>query len=204
VSDTGVGMDETTRRRIFEPFFTTKEHGKGTGLGLSIVYGIVKQHRGHIGVSSARGQGTTFRIHLPLTAAVEVGPPPTAPELVRGGTETLLVAEDHDDVRGLVRSILEGAGYRVLLARDGEEAVRLHQAHAQEIALCLFDAVMPRLGGREALEEIRAQRPDRRALLMSGYVPDRSGATTSGDVPVLTKPVVPRELLRRVREALDD
>ena len=167
------------------------------------MYGIVKQHRGHIDVSSARGQGTTFRIHLPLTAAVEVGPAPRAPEPVRGGTETLLVAEDHDDVRGLVRSVLEGAGYRVLLARDGQEAVRLHQAHAPEIALCLFDAVMPRLGGREALEEIRAQRPDRRALLMSGYVPERSGAETTGDVAVLTKPVVPRELLRRVREALD-
>jgi PAS domain S-box-containing protein len=204
VSDTGVGMDETTRLRIFEPFFTTKERGKGTGLGLSIVYGIVRQHHGHIEVGSSPGKGTTVRIHLPRVehAAAATAAPPALE--ARGGSETVLLAEDNEQVRALTRSVLERAGYRVIVAHDGQEAVALHDRHEHEIALCLFDVVMPRLGGREALEVIRAHRPGVRALLMSGYVPeeeeDRHGVS---NVPLLPKPIAPGDLLRQVRDALD-
>jgi PAS domain S-box-containing protein len=205
VTDTGVGMDERTRLRIFEPFFTTKGQGKGTGLGLSIVYGIVKQHHGHIDVASTPGLGTTVRIYLPLTERPVARPAPAPEQPVRGGTETVLLAEDNDEVRGLARAVLENAGYRVLVARDGEEAVKLHDAHGADVAICLFDVVMPRLGGREALEVLRAHRPGMRALLMSGYVPDDDGAARPGvgAAALLAKPFTPRELLRRLREALD-
>jgi CheY-like chemotaxis protein len=205
VSDTGVGMDEGTRLRIFEPFFTTKEREKGTGLGLSIVYGIVQQHHGMIEVHSSPGMGTTIGIHLPRTDRVAIGAAAAASALPpRGGTETVLLAEDNDQVRTLTRSVLESAGYGVLAARDGEEAVALHDEHQDRIALCLFDVVMPRLGGREALEVIRAHQPGARALLMSGFVPE-DGAERSGvaNVLLLAKPLAPRELLRHVRAALD-
>ncbi len=205
VEDSGVGMDERTRQRAFEPFFTTKEQGKGTGLGLAIVYGIVRQHRGHVRVASEPGRGTTFSIHLPLASGVAAHPEPPPQAPVQGGAETVLVAEDNDAVRSLARSVLEGAGYRVLLARDGREAVALHAAHADEIALCLFDVVMPRLGGREALAAVRGRRPACPAILMSGYAPAEPGpaAPEHADVPFLAKPFTPRDLLRRVREVLD-
>jgi PAS domain S-box-containing protein len=203
VADDGVGMDEATRGHIFEPFFTTKEMGKGTGLGLSIVYGIVRQHHGQIGVTSEPGRGTTFQIHLRLTDLPAARPADGAAEEVRGGSETLLVAEDNDDVRSLVRRVLQGAGYRVISARGGDEALRLFEERADEIALCLFDVVMPQMGGLDLLRKIRTRTPDKRALLMSGYVPDFVGDRPE-DVPtLLLKPFTPRELLRRVRETLD-
>ena len=205
ISDTGGGMDERTRERIFEPFFTTKGLGKGTGLGLSIVHGVVRQHHGQVGVSSEVGRGTTFRIYLPLTAAAEPAPLVRPPEPARGGSETLLLAEDNDDVRALARSVLEAAGYRVLAARDGEEAVRLFAGNRGAVDLCLFDVVMPHRSGKEALEAIRSQRPGARALFMSGHAADVLGAQVGGPlaVPLLAKPLLPTELLRRVREALD-
>jgi PAS domain S-box-containing protein len=202
VSDTGVGMDEETRQRAFEPFFTTKEQGKGTGLGLSIVYGIVKQHHGQVAIASAPGNGSTFEIYVPLSARAAAEQQPAAAARATGGHETVLVAEDNDQVRELTRKVLEGAGYTVLAARDGEEALAMHEGHADEIALCLFDVVMPRLGGREALDALRQRRPGARAVLMSGYAPDRAGAEAD-DVPLLAKPFVPRELLRYVRDAID-
>ncbi len=204
VSDTGMGMDEPTRLRIFEPFFTTKEQGKGTGLGLSIVYGIVRQHRGQIAVYSEPGRGATFRIYLPLVACPAEAPAPPPAE-ARGGTETLLLAEDNDEVRALATNVLAAAGYQVLAAKDGEEAVRLFAQHEAQISLCLLDVVMPRLGGPEALERIRARRPGIRAVFMSGYASDllddaRRAASGAG---YLTKPLLPSELLHRVRDALD-
>jgi len=201
VADNGPGMDEQTRLKAFEPFFTTKEAGKGTGLGLAIAYGIVQQHRGQIALASAPGRGTTVTIHLPRVPRTAARPPPATAGGVRGGTETVLLAEDNEQVRTLARTVLEGAGYRVLVATNGEEAVALHEAHAEEIALCLFDVVMPRLGGVAALETIRRSNPGTRALLMSGYAPDLSALE---GVPLLSKPFVPRELLRGVRETLDD
>ena len=205
ISDTGGGMDERTRQRIFEPFFTTKELGKGTGLGLSIVHGIVRQHHGQVGVYSEVGRGTTFRIYLPLTAAEEAAAPVRPPEPVRGGSETLLLAEDNDDVRALAQSVLEAAGYRVLAARDGEEAVRLFAGNRDAVDLCLFDVVMPRRSGKEALEAIRAQRSGVRAIFMSGHAADVLGVQVGGPLAVtlLAKPLLPTQLLRRVREALD-
>ncbi len=205
VSDNGAGMDERTRERIFEPFYTTKELGKGTGLGLSIVYGIVKQHHGQINVYSEPGQGTTFRIYLPLTKDAVVELSATTPAAVRGGTETVLLAEDNAEVRALARSVLEEAGYRVVEARDGEEAVRLFTENQDTVRLCLFDVVMPHMSGKDALEAIRARHPGARAIFMSGYaadiMTDRKGVGPG--VAILSKPLLPRELLRQVRESLD-
>ncbi len=205
VSDTGTGMDPKTREKIFEPFFTTKELGKGTGLGLSIVYGIIKQHHGQISVYSELGRGTTFRIYLPLTSDEEFTETAQPPIAVRGGAETVLLAEDNEDVRNLARQVLEDAGYRVLTAGDGEEAVRLFAANPNGIGLCLIDVVMPRKTGKQALDEIRALRPGARALFMSGYAADILGdAKRAGpDVVILAKPLLPQELLRKVRETLD-
>jgi len=205
VSDSGTGMDAQTCERIFEPFFTTKELGKGTGLGLSIVYGIVKQHHGQISVYSEPGQGTTFRIYLPLTSDAVVEQAAAAQAAIRGGTETVLLAEDNADVRTLARSVLEGAGYRVVEAADGEEAVRLFGEHQDTIGICLLDVVMPHKSGKEALDEIRTLRPGARAIFMSGYAADILADPKSAGtgVVLLSKPLLPRELLRQVREALD-
>jgi two-component system NtrC family sensor kinase len=205
VSDTGSGIDEETRQRIFEPFFTTKELGKGTGLGLSIVYGIVKQHHGQISVYSEVGRGTTFRIYLPLTESVAAEQPAGSAPAAPGGTETVLLAEDNEDVRGLASRVLGDAGYRVLAARDGAEAVRLFAEHEAAIDLCLLDVVMPRRSGREALEEIRKRRPLVRAIFMSGYAADilDDPAGVGRGVALLSKPLLPQELLRKVRETLD-
>jgi PAS domain S-box-containing protein len=205
VSDTGSGMDARTRERIFEPFFTTKELGKGTGLGLSIVYGIVKQHHGQISVYSEPGRGTTFRIYLPLTGDAVVEQPVAATTAVRGGTETVLLAEDNADVRTLARSVLASAGYRVLEARDGREAVRLFGEHRDEIGLCLFDVVMPHLSGKDAFDAIRELAPGVRGIFMSGYAADilADPQGTGPSVVLLSKPLLPRDLLRHVREALD-
>jgi PAS domain S-box-containing protein len=205
IADDGVGMDEATRGHIFEPFFTTKAMGKGTGLGLSIVYGIVRQHHGQIGVTSEPGRGTTFRIHLRLTDLPAARPAAEVLEEVRGGSETVLVAEDDDEVRSLVRRVLQGAGYGVILARGGEEALRLFEERDAEIALCLFDVVMPQMGGLDLLRKIRGRQPEKRIVLMSGYAPDLVGDRPgeAGVTTLLLKPFTPRELLRRVREALD-
>jgi len=205
VSDTGTGMDEQTSQRIFEPFFTTKEPGKGTGLGLAIVYGIVKQHRGQVSVYSEPGRGTTFRIYLPLTKDAVVERPAVDPAPPRGGTETVLLAEDNADVRTLAHSVLAAAGYRVIEAQDGEEAVRLFDEHRDAIQLCLFDVVMPRKSGKEALDAIRARHPGTRAIFMSGYAADIMADPKGGGpgVEILSKPLLPRELLYQVRAALD-
>ncbi|HJV35709.1 ATP-binding protein, partial [Geomonas sp.] len=204
VSDTGAGMEQSVREKIFEPFFTTKETGHGTGLGLSIVYGIVKQHQGYINVYSEPGKGTSFRIYLPLIDAVEV----TSALSLRqagGGSETLLLAEDDPGVRALVRSVLVGAGYRVIEACDGEEAAAGFRDHLREVDLLVLDVVMPKKNGKESFEEISALRPGVKALFISGYPPDivsRNGLIDSG-VHLLMKPLLPNQLLAKVREMLD-
>ena len=205
VSDTGIGIDEKTKERIFEPFFTTKEPGRGTGLGLSIVYGIIKQHNGYINVYSELGRGTTFRIYLPLMKTKlketekKILPPP------KGGTETILVAEDDRDVRELIKEVFTGAGYEVKEAGDGEDAVKVFVENKDEIQLLLFDVIMPKKNGKEAYEEIKKMAPEIKALFMSGYTADivgRKGALEQG-VNFISKPVIPDELLRKVRELLD-
>ena len=205
VSDTGTGMDEETVKHIFEPFFTTKEVGKGTGLGLSIAYGIVKQHSGTINVYSEPGNGTTFKVFLPListagrTAAAQPEPRPT------GGRETILLAEDEHEVRGLISTVLREAGYAVIEAVDGDEAVRKFREHAAQISLFLTDVVMPRRNGKEAYEQIRAGAPGVKVLFMSGYTADiiqNKGIFAEG-TPFLPKPIVPDHLLGKVRAVLD-
>ncbi|HSD02894.1 MAG TPA: ATP-binding protein, partial [Gaiellales bacterium] len=171
VSDTGLGMDDATRGRIFEPFFTTKNPGEGTGLGLSTVYGIVKQSGGSIWVYSELGRGTTFKIYLPLHAASAAAAPPAhEPEAeATAATATLLLVEDHEQVRTLVHLVLERQGFTVLAASNGGEALAVSAAHDEQIDLVLTDLVMPGMDGKELVDRLREQRPGVRALFTSGY-----------------------------------
>jgi signal transduction histidine kinase len=206
VSDTGVGMDAATRAKIFEPFFTTKAPGKGTGLGLSIAYGIIQQHEGTIHAYSEPGQGSTFRIYLPLLAAAPEPARRPAPEPeLRGGTETILLAEDDPDVRTLATTVLRDAGYRVIEAVDGVDAVDQYRAHAREIDLLVLDVIMPRMSGSDAHDRILAQDPGARALFISGYTADALGTKglSTTTTRFLSKPMSPLELLRKVRAVLD-
>jgi PAS domain S-box-containing protein len=206
VTDSGCGMPPEIQERVFEPFFTTKEVGKGTGLGLSTVYGIVKQSDGYVWVYSEPGHGTTFKVYLPLQTdaqrpverpVLEQAPPP--------GAETILLVEDEDVVRELVREVLDMNGYTVLESRNGPEALALAAAHAGRIHLMLTDLVMPRMSGRELAEKLGPQRPDMRVLYMSGYTDDtvlHHGIVDPG-VSFLQKPFRAEALARKVREILD-
>jgi len=206
ITDTGHGMDVATQARIFEPFFTTKEKGKGTGLGLSTVYGIVKQSGGNIWVYSEPGQGTTFKIYLPhVPSAVATGPtaPPMAARAV--GTETILVVEDEKAVRDLAQRVLRLAGYTVLTAASGGEALATYSVHPGQIHLVLTDVVMPQMGGKMLVERLLAVRPRIKVLYMSGYTDDaivRHGTLDPG-THFIGKPFNAVELTRKVREVLD-
>jgi signal transduction histidine kinase/CheY-like chemotaxis protein len=208
VSDTGCGMDENETKKIFEPFFTTKEVGKGTGLGLSIVYGIVKQHDGYINVSSEPGKGTTFTIYLPLIKSL-IDQNPAAGiadnSLLPGGTETLLLAEDDPAVGNFHRTLLEGVGYRVITATDGQKALEKFVRHENEIDLLVLDVIMPKMNGKQVFDIIGKSKPGMNALFLSGYsadVLDKAGITPQQGSHMF-KPVNPGELLRRVRQMLD-
>jgi signal transduction histidine kinase/CheY-like chemotaxis protein len=207
VSDEGCGMDAETRARIFEPFFTTKGAGSGTGLGLSTVYGIVKQSDGEIRVRSSLGLGTTVEVYLPR---IDESEEPAAtgsfgPEAEHRGSETILVVEDEELVRGMIRTALERSGYRVLEAREGSEALATARRHEGDLDLVLTDVVMPRMGGIELAERLREEWPRIRVLFMSGYA-HRAG-WTGGTLPAgawfLEKPFGPREVAKQVRETLD-
>jgi two-component system cell cycle sensor histidine kinase/response regulator CckA len=206
VTDTGTGMPPEVQRHIFEPFFTTKERHKGTGLGLATVYGIVKQSGGYIWVTSEVAGGTSFEIYLPAVhAAVERLVRVEEPATARGGTETVLVAEDDGAVRRLTGVALGHYGYTVIEARDGEEALLLARSNPdREIHLLITDVVMPGLSGRDLAVQLAAERPEMRVLYTSGYaeaVTIRTGLEHG--VPVLAKPFLPKELLQRVRDSLD-
>ena len=207
VADTGMGIDDETRGRIFEPFFTTKEVGKGTGLGLSIVYGIVDQHGGHITVESDPGQGTAFKVYLPLLKQEAARNSSAGKESVapRGGTETVLVAEDDAGVRSLARQILEGAGYTVIEATSGDEAIARFSENRDRIALVVLDVVMPNKNGKEAYDAIRKQAPAVRALFTSGYTGDimHKKGILDADLDFIAKPLSATDFLNRVREMLD-
>jgi len=205
VSDTGKGMDEVTRQHIFEPFFTTKEVGKGTGLGLAVVYGIIKQHEGFINVYSEPGQGTTFRIYLPLIASVMDEEKKVVQELTARGTEAILFAEDEETVREVTRFVLEDFGYTVITAHDGQDAVNRYKENRDKIHLLLFDIVMPKKTGKMAYDEIRAIRPDIKVIFQSGYAPDivRNKVSLGDNANIVYKPISPMELLKKVRGVLD-
>jgi two-component system cell cycle sensor histidine kinase/response regulator CckA len=206
VRDTGEGIAPEVRDRIFEPFFTTKPQGRGTGLGLATVYGIVEQHGGRIEMETELGSGTTFEIALPATERVpaeSVAHDRATTEGARGD-ETVLVAEDEPGVRGAIVNLLRNAGYRVLVASDGEQALQLFEQHAAVVDLLLFDVVMPRLSGPDAAERVRLLRADVPVVFMSGYSAAHGGGTAllPGSSHV-EKPFQPRALLAMVREVLD-
>ncbi|MGE0453272.1 MAG: PAS domain S-box protein [Vicinamibacteria bacterium] len=205
VTDTGIGMDESTRERAFEPFFTTKPEGKGTGLGLAMVYGVVKQNEGFVEIESEIGRGTTFRIHIPRTRlerratepAATAGPPAR-------GRETVLLVEDQQQLREITRELLESLGYAVLEAPSPGDALTLCEKHGGEIHLLLTDVVMPVMNGKELAERVKAIRPRIRTLFTSGYTADtigRRGVLEPG-VWFIEKPFSLDSLARKLREVL--
>jgi PAS domain S-box-containing protein len=206
VSDSGQGIDEETRQRVFEPFFTTKELGHGTGLGLATVYGIVEQSEGFIEVKSELGQGAEFDIYLPrLTEAVESVKATALMEQAKGGSETILVVEDQDDLRRLVVTVLRARGYRVLDAPDGRSALRVLADAAQNLDLLLTDVIMPDITGKQVADEAQRSRRGIRVLFMSGYPGEVIARRGVLDRPVayLPKPFSPEALTGKVREVLD-
>jgi PAS domain S-box-containing protein len=204
VSDTGMGMDKETQSRIFEPFFTTKEKGKGTGLGLSTVYGIVKQSGGYVMVQSEQGQGTTFQIYLPQVEGP--APPQSAPvhDSSLGGSETVLLVEDEESVRQLVRDTLAAKGYRVIEADSGEAGLAAAARHDGKIDLVITDVVMPGMGGRELIRQLAQTRPATKVLYLSGYTEDAivSDGSIEKGTAFLQKPFSLQALSRKVREVL--
>jgi PAS domain S-box-containing protein len=205
VSDTGAGMTPETKERIFEPFFTTKEKGKGTGLGLATVYGIVKQSGGSIWVYSELGRGTSFKIYLPVASESPAARGHTKAQAdAASGSETILVVEDEEGVRSLIRLALESAGYRVLGMEDGQSALAGCASYNGPIHLLLTDVVMPQLSGPLVAEKVTAMRPDIKVLYMSGYTDDavvRHGVL-SRDMPFIQKPFSPGALREKIREVL--
>lgn len=205
VTDTGCGMTEEIKARIFEPFFTTKKVGKGTGLGLSTVFGIVKQSNGHIEVYSEVGRGTTFKIYLPRVPRGSSASLAAVMTSIPNGTETVLVAEDEEGVRSLVRLALVSYGYTVLEGKNGAEALEAYRKHGGPVQLLVTDVVMPRMSGRQLADELTQQQPNLKVLFLSGYTDDavvRHGLVEAG-MPFLQKPFTPTMVARKVREALD-
>jgi len=205
VTDTGSGMDAITQARIFEPFFTTKPRGRGTGLGLATVYGVVRQSGGHIAVESAPGAGTTFRMYLPRVDAPLAAA--TAPQraAAAAGSGTILLVEDERLVRVLARKVLEQAGYRVLAAEGGAQALELARGHSGVIDLLLTDVVMPEMSGREVVRRLLQERPAVRVLYMSGYSDEavaQHGVLDAG-TSFIAKPFTPTTLATKVREVLE-
>lgn len=205
VSDTGIGMDAETQSRLFEPFFTTKGVDKGTGLGLSTVFGIIKQNGGNVWVYSELSKGTTFKIYLPqveeMAEFAEPAPPSSRPQC----TETILLAEDEEAVRKLVRDLLSKQGYQVLTADGGSEAIKLSEEHQGPIQLLLTDAVMPNINGRQLAQLLAPARPGMRVLYMSGYTDNvivHHGVLDCGTT-LLQKPFTSEALARVVRKVLD-
>ncbi len=206
VSDTGVGMDKETRERIFEPFFTTKGQGKGTGLGLAMVYGIVEQNGGHIAVSSKVGKGSVFQVFLPRVDDM-LAPVASISQRIQlpKGTETILLAEDEDGVRILVKEIMEEYGYTVLSARNGVEALKICQERGDEIQLLITDVVMPGMNGRQLAEKALALNPKLKVLYTSGYTDDtvlQHGVINAG-MEFMQKPYSPENLAKKARRILD-
>jgi CheY-like chemotaxis protein len=206
LSDTGHGMDKETLSHIFEPFYTTKEAGKGTGLGLAMVYGIVKQHGGYITCYSEPGQGTTFKIYLPVLAGTGDQLETAAREATpRGGTETVLLVDDEEFVRDLGKQILERSGYAVLTADNGKEALSIYSKERDKISLVILDLIMPEMGGKQCLEELLKIDPQIRVLIASGFAENgrTKEAIETGARGFVGKPYNMKGMLQAVREVLD-
>jgi CheY-like chemotaxis protein len=200
-------MDAETQAHIFEPFFTTKEQGKGTGLGLSTVYGVVKQSGGFIWAYSELGKGATFKIYLPrVDSAVEDAAQAPAASQVMRGTETVLLAEDEQDVREVAREFLESAGYKVILAANGAEALVRAEEHHGAIDLLVTDMVMPGMSGHELARRLQQQEAGLGVIYMSGYSEQAAAEATksAASAAILTKPFSRAAILRAVREILQN
>jgi CheY-like chemotaxis protein len=206
VTDTGSGMDAKTQEHMFDPFYTTREVGKGTGLGLSMVYGIVMQNEGVIKVDSEIGRGSNFKIYLTRVKGdiEEEGKERTSVGEV-GGSETVLIVEDNDSLRKLARTVLKQNGYEVLEAENGEDALRVGEAHDGPIELMITDVVMPKMSGKETAERLQPLYPQMKVIYMSGYTDNaivHCGVLAPG-LNFLEKPFTPEGLARKVREVLD-
>ena len=206
VSDTGHGMDKRTRAHMFEPFFSTKDVGKGTGLGLATVYGIVKQHDGHIMCDSKPGHGTIFRVYLPAIQTKKDLETPKLETTIPGGTETVLLVDDDGDIRELGALLLNEFGYKVITAGNGKEALEMYQTESESISLIILDLIMPEMDGRQCLGEILRIDPTVKVIIASGYSESgsASGATVDGAQGFVQKPYNMRQLLTAVREILDN
>jgi PAS domain S-box-containing protein len=205
VTDTGIGMDEKMKQKIFEPFFTTKEVGRGTGLGMAIVYGIVKQHKGYINLFSQVGKGTTFKIYLPVhSGRVEEREKSIAAPPGMIGTETILLAEDDATLRAFFRDILTQYGYTVVIAEDGEEAIRKFIERKDEIQVCVIDMIMPKKSGKDVYDEIQRIKSGTKVIFSSGYTADKvqqEGLPAGSQF--IAKPAPPQEFLNKIREVLN-
>jgi signal transduction histidine kinase/DNA-binding response OmpR family regulator len=210
VNDTGHGMDEGVQRHLFEPFFTTKEKGKGTGLGLATVYGIIMQSGGQIQVKSAPNEGATFNIYLPVSRDYETDSPdaghiPAVEETEHNGSETVLLVEDEEDLRDIMREIIAQAGYTVLEASNGADALATFQRYGDTVHLVVTDIVMPVMNGDELIERVIRNHPRTRVVFMTGYADDmliQRNVYETG-IPILEKPFTPNQLLHIIREELD-
>jgi PAS domain S-box-containing protein len=205
-TDNGAGISEETREKIFEPFFTTKEVGKGTGLGLATVFGIVKQHKGHITVDSAPGEGTTFRIYFPLIEEQDIADKDSDKDnVLLSGTETVLVIDDEPTVRKLIVDTLEPLGYKLFEAQSGHAAVEKMKLNGGTVDLLITDVIMPGMNGKAAIERIKSRIPKVKVLYMSGYADERIqqyGIQQSGE-SFMHKPVTPNVIAQKVRSVLD-
>jgi two-component system cell cycle sensor histidine kinase/response regulator CckA len=207
VADTGAGIDEETRQKIFEPFFTTKEVGKGTGLGLAVVYAIMQSHQGYVDVASEPGRGTTFKLYFPILSGFSIT---LQKELLKqdeipGGTETILLVEDEEELLMVMKIAIQRKGYQVLTARDGIEAVNVFTHYEQQIDLVLSDVGLPKLDGVSLFRSLREFEPKIRFILASGYLDPllKSDLLSAGARAFIQKPYDPREVMKKIREALD-
>jgi CheY-like chemotaxis protein len=206
VSDTGSGMDQETLEHIFEPFYTTKGPREGPGLGLAMVYGIVQQHHGFINCYSEVGHGTTFKIYLPAVISETLFEHPVVTVMPQGGTETILLVDDEDLIRDLGKRTLRKAGYTVLTASNGKEALEIYRKEQSRIDLVILDLIMPEMGGKECLKGLLEINLDIKVLIASGYSADgpTNGASASGSKGFVAKPFDMREVLEMVRKTLDE